>query len=272
MRTFLKLLGLLLVVVVSASSYYLYSAMNTPVEHAKSDQYITVEYGSTPNRVAELLAHEGVIKSSLPLKVYFRFINRQPGLQAGDYLFPSPISPLAAIALLKAGKKRTKPLTIPEGWTRFDIAERIAAQFPSPKYTQAEDVLALMDDTKPIRDIDAAADHLEGYLYPSTYQFAEDVTAEEIIPKLVGQFKEVWQPEWNAVAQQLNRTPREILTIASLIENESKLVTERPLVSSVIYNRLARGIPLGIDATNVYIAKLLDRWDGILHKSDLEID
>ena len=74
---------------------------------------------------------------------------------------------------------------------------------------------------------------------------------------MVQQFKSVWQPEWDSLALKTGRTKREIVIIASLIENESKIDSERNLVASVIYNRLEQGIPLGIDATNVYIAKLL---------------
>ena len=89
---------------------------------------------------------------------------------------------------------------------------------------------------------------------------------------MVGQFKSVWEPEWDELARKMGKTKREIVIIASLIENESKVDAERNLVASVIYNRLERRIPLGIDATNVYIAKMLGRWDGVIHKSDVEID
>ncbi len=272
MKSLWKLLMLIVIVAVGGLSGYLYTAMNKPVEHAKSEDYLTISYGSTPNKIAELLEQEGIIASAFPLKVYFKLINRSPGLQAGDYLFPSPVTPLEILSLLKEGKKRTKSLSIPEGWTRFEIADRIVNQFPSEEYQNREAVLALMKRTELIEAFDPSATSLEGYLYPSTYQLEEDATAADIIAIMVGQFKSVWQPEWDTAAQKLNRTRGEILTIASLIENESKIDAERPLVASVIYNRLKRGMPLGIDATNIYIAKLLGKWDGIIHKSDLEID
>lgn len=271
-RLFFQLTVLFLIVVIGGSGLYLYTALRSSNEHQRSEQYITINYGSTPGQIVDALERENIIKSGFPLKLYFRLINRNPGLQAGDYLFPSPISPLEAIDILKEGKKRTKTLTIPEGWTRFEIAERIANRFPSDAFQSKEDVLALMNNTEPIKDIDPLAENLEGYLYPSTYQFAEDATAEDIIKKMVQQFKDVWLPEWDEAARKMKRTKREILIIASLIENESKIDRERPLVASVIYNRLNQGIPLGIDATNVYIAKLLGRWDGIIHKSDVEIE
>jgi len=87
---------------------------------------------------------------------------------------------------------------------------------------------------------------------------------------MVEQFKKVWKSEWNDRARQLGRTPHEIVTIASLIETESKVPSERNIVASVIYNRLAKNIPLGIDQTAVYVAKMQNRWDGEINVSDLQ--
>ena len=89
---------------------------------------------------------------------------------------------------------------------------------------------------------------------------------------MLQQFKLVWQTEWNKAAIQIGKTQREIVILASLIENESKIAEELDFVASVIYNRLKQGIPLGIDTTNVQIAKLFGRWDGIIHKSDVEVN
>jgi UPF0755 protein len=89
---------------------------------------------------------------------------------------------------------------------------------------------------------------------------------------MVEQFKKTWKPEWNDRAKQIGRTPHEIVTIASLIETESKFDAERAIVASVINNRLRKNIPLGIDQTAVYIAKMQNRWDGVINKSDLEVD
>lgn len=274
MNTIKKLLLFFIVIIatVGALAFWLYSSLNKSITHDKSETYIVIAHGSSPNRIIEVLGEENIIQSDLALKLYFRFLNRNPQLQAGDYLFPSPISPMEAIHILKKGKKRTENFTVPEGWTRFDIAERIAEQFPSEPPLNKAAILEMMEDTHLIQDIDSSATNLEGYLYPSTYQFAEGTSAAQVIEKMVQQFKAIWQPEWDALAQKMGRSKREIVTIASLIENESKIDAERPIVASVIYNRLEQQIPLGIDATNVYIAKLQDRWDGIIHKSDVEVD
>lgn len=268
----LMLLFWLTVLLVGGSAFWLYNALHTAVTHDNEAEYITIKKGLASNHILDILEKEKIIQAPLATKIYLRFFKKNIKLEAGDYLFPSPINPLEVLDLLQDGKKRTQALTIPEGWTRFDIAERIAAQFPAEPPVTEKEILAMMDDISLIREIDPQANNLEGYLYPTTYEFALGTDPESVITKMVHQFTSVWRPEWDELAKKMGRTRREIVIIASLIEKESKVEGERPLVASVIYNRLERRIPLGIDATNVYIAKLLGRWDGILHKSDLEID
>ncbi len=253
-------------------AFWLYSSLHTPVTHSHATEHITIEQGLASYRILEVLEEHQVIQAPLATKIYLRFFKRDAKLEAGDYLFPSPISPLAVLDQLKDGKKRTKTLTIPEGWTRFEIAERIAKQFPGEPQVTEKEVLTMMDDVSLIQDIDPTATNLEGYLYPTTYEFELDEQPKAIIAKMVRQFKSIWKPEWDELARKAGKTKREIVIMASLIENESKVDTERSLVASVIYNRLEEGIPLGIDATNVYIAKMLGRWDGVIHKSDVEIE
>lgn len=268
----LLLLLLLIALTVGGVAYWMYTAMGMSVEHANAERYITIDQGMGSNRILQVLEANEIIQAPLATKLYLRFFDEGTKLQAGDYLFPSPISPKEVLARLKDGKKRTKTLTIPEGWTRFEIAKRLVAQFPvEPPVTESE-VLAMMNDVSLIKDIAPEAKNLEGYLYPTTYEVELGAHPRSVIVKMVDQFKSVWQPEWDSQAKKLGKTRHEIVTIASLIENETKVDKERALVASVIQNRLKQGIRLGIDATNVYIAKLLDRWDGIIHKSDVEVD
>ena len=99
-------------------------------------------------------------------------------------------------------------------------------------------------------------------MYPSTYSFPIGSKPADIIKAAVEQFKKIWKPEWNAQAQAIGRSPYEIVTIASLIETESKFDAERPKIASVINNRLAKNVPLGIDQTAIYIAKMQNRGTG----------
>lgn len=252
--------------------YWWYEGLHEQLAHDKADSFITIESGSTANAIIAKLHEEGIITKPSHAKLFLKTLGKEMKLQAGDFQFPSPISTVGALELLQDGRKRTARLTLPEGWTRFEIAARVASRFPGDPPMAEEEVFGLMDQVGLIADFDPAARNLEGYLYPTTYEIETDAGPEQVIERLVQEFRSVWQDGWDERAQSLGRTRREIITIASLIENESKLEAERPVVASVIYNRLERGIPLGLDATNVYIAKLLGRWDGTLHRSDLEVD
>lgn len=272
---FLKFLLVLCLLVALAGGGFIFwvnQSMHAEITHSKADEYITIKNGAAQSSIIAQLAQAGILAEPLAIKVYLRTFGEAQDMQAGEYQFKSPITALEVLETLKEGRLRTSTLTIPEGWTRFEIAKRLQAKFPGDPAKSEAEILALMDNVTLIQDIDPKAENLEGYLYPTTYEIILNSSPEQVIKKMVSQFKKVWQPEWTEQAQALGRTPREIVTIASLIENESKFDSERPIVASVIYNRLDRGMALGIDATNVYIAKLRGKWDGIIHKSDLEIE
>jgi UPF0755 protein len=273
------LLGLA-IVTVAGVSYWISSAINTPKEHTHGSDHIKIEKGSTPRQIVDQLADAEIIKSPTATMLYLRTIGDGSKLQAGEYQFASPITTLQVLKQLEKGQDQTIKLTIPEGFTRFDIAKRIAewsVRRPDAASAVTQDyeekrVVALMDDTTLIRDIAPEAKNLEGYMYPTTYVLSKASTPESVIKMMVEQFRKFWKPEWTQQAKSIGRTPHEIVTIASLIETETGVESERPVVAGIINNRLSKGIPLGIDQTNVYIAKMLGKWDGTINKSDLEVD
>src|SRR4028118_797463 len=250
-----RLLGILILLLACATgifAYWFYRELRRPVAHSHSTQYIEIPRGSTPDETIARLQSSGVIGRSWPLRFYIRFSGIGPRLKAGDYRFPSPISPLGVLRKLEEGQQRLARFTVIEGWTRWDIANAMA-RLPELKLADANEALALMNDTSDIRDLDAQADNLEGYLYPDTYSFPPETTPREMISAMVKRFRQAWGGRVSPPgAGPLNRTPREIATVASLVETEAKLKDERPLVASVIYNRLKIGMPLGIDSTVIY--------------------
>lgn len=272
---FVKIIFVLIVlavIAVAGCSYWVFSSMNAPHAHDKANQFVVIEKGSTPKQIIAKLADEHILESYGPTLVYLRTFGDASKLQAGEYQFASPITPMQVLKDLEKGETQTIKLTIPEGFTRFDIAKRIADRFPQTPPMDDKAILAMMDDTSLIKDIAPTATNLEGYMYPSTYPFPRDSTAKEIIKTMVEQFRRVWKPEWADMAKAAGRTPHQIVTIASLIETETGVESERPIVAGIINNRLSKNIPLGIDQTNVYIAKMMGRWDGTINKSDLEVD
>jgi UPF0755 protein len=265
------LLLLLLMLGLGGLAFWTYRELRAPVAHQKAEQYLEIPRGSSPTEIINKLVGEGVLRRSWPLLVYIKLKGAGARLKAGEYRFPSPISPLGVLRKLEEGEQRLSRFTVIEGWTRWDIAGAMA-RLPELKLQSQGDALALMNDTKAIRDIDPQADNLEGYLYPDTYSFPPDTTPVEMIETMVRRFRREWKPEWSERARSLKMTPRQIVTIASLIETEAKLKDERPLVASVIYNRLAKNISLGIDSSVIYASKLAGKWknDGKVYRSDLE--
>ncbi len=264
----------LLLIIFGVFAFWIYSSMNSAHAHDKAEKYIQIPKGTTPSDIVAKLVSEGVLENSSAVSLYLKLSGSSAKLKAGDYRFPTPITPLEVIKKLEEGDERTTKLTILEGWTRWDIAKEIVKTFPTSngQVNDEASVLALFDDVSLVKDIDPLAKNLEGYLFPETYSIPKDSSTKQIVKIMVEQFRKEFKPDWIAQAQSLGKTTHEIVTIASLIENESKIDAERPKVASVVYNRLQKSIPLGLDASNIYDAKLLGKWDGVLNKSDLERD
>jgi len=256
-----------------AAAGWAYRQLSTPKTHGHAEEYLEIPKGSTPNEVLSLLARRGIIGREIPLRLYVRLTGRGPKFKAGEYRFPSPITPLEVIAKLEEGEQRLNRLVIVEGWTRWDIAE-LLARIPELKLRSPEQALGLLNDPGLVRDLDPAAPDLEGYLFPDTYSFPPETDAAAVVRNATQRFREVWSELNRGPGGAQGRTTREIVTVASLVETEAKLPEERPLVASVIYNRLRLGMPLGIDSTVIYASKLAGKWrdDGKVYLSDLQRD
>jgi UPF0755 protein len=164
-------------------------------------------------------------------------------------------------ALDTAPPKPVLRIIFPEGFTRKQMAARIAAVntiardergiSPSLRPRQylaaAEDVSQLPADFK-----SSKAPHLEGFLFPATYDFNEDTTSAQLVDDQLAAFERAWRQIDMKYARSRNLTPYDVLVIASMVEKEVQVPRERPLVAAVIYNRLRARMPLGIDATIRY--------------------
>src|SRR5688572_15126823 len=129
MKTLFIILAVLIflaILVAGAGGYWLNNSLSTPKEHDKPGTYIVIEKGSTPSQIVAKLAAEGILATSMPTNFYLRTMGNPAGLKAGEYRFPSPITPLQVLAILEKGEERPTRLVIPEGFTRFDIAKRIS--------------------------------------------------------------------------------------------------------------------------------------------------
>jgi len=250
---------------------WFYRELHVASAHTRANDYIEIPRRSSPDAIATKLVEAGILRRKWPLLLYIKLTGSAKLLRAGDYRFPSPITPLGVLTKLEEGEQRLSRFAVIEGWTRWDVASSLS-HVDELHLPDAGAALALMDDTSAIRDLDPSATNLEGYLFPATYNFPVDTKPAAVVAGMVKRFHQEWTTERADRARALGMTPRQIITIASLIETEAKLDDERSLIASVIYNRLKRGTPLGIDSTVIYASKLAGKWrdNGKVYKSDVD--
>jgi UPF0755 protein len=228
---------------------------------------VRVQDGDTLSDIARTLVDEDVIASTRPFVDAAEGRPEATGIQPGVYGLRSQMSGAAALdMLLGEGSRVLSKVTIPEGLTVAQILERIATETGTP----IEELQAAAADLPALGLPDYAGGQLEGYLFPATYDVEPDQTAPQILGMMVDQFTTVAAGlDLEARAAAAGRTPAEVVTVASMIQSETRLDEERPDVAQVIYNRLAQGIPLGIDAT---LAFGLNKSGNDLTVTDLRTD
>ena len=273
-KKWLKIAGvfsLMLIVLVSATLVSGYSWFNRQLDKVSvtaEDQLFIVPSGASIKEVAELLEEKGIIESALIFRLFMKMEYRDASIKAGEFKFEPPVTVRSAALKLVEGKVYYHRVTVPEGLDWQETAGAISAQ----GFGSAEEYLELIASPRLVRDLDPDAGNLEGYLFPETYFVTRDTSPKEIIALMVDRFRKNWTEEFQEQALSLGMSIREVITLASLIEKETSLQAERRLVSSVFHNRLAQGIKLACDPTVIYAVKLVKPWDGIINRSDLQLD
>ena len=228
---------------------------------------VEIPAGLGATSIATRLAEVGVLDQPLAFLVWLRLTGQASRLQAGEYRVDRPSSPLELADLLVSGRVVLHDFTVPEGLDRFETAGLLAAE----GWWREEDILAAFADPSPVASVDPAAKDLEGYLFPETYRFPKGARARDVARALAGRFAAVWaELDGDRRAAALGRTAREVVALASLVEEETALPQERRLVASVFHNRLARGMKMECDPTVIHALKLDGAWHGgALRRSDL---
>jgi len=229
---------------------------------------VDVDPGLDAGTVLLRLRDAGVIRSTLPLRVWMAWKGGSAELQAGEYRFALPASPLEVLARLHTGDVTLHAVTLPEGLVLEEIADRLA----EAGFSTREELLAAFREPEPIRDLDPRAGDLEGYLFPDTYHFPRDADATTITEVMLRRFREVVGEDYGARASEVGLDLPRAVTLASLIETETSLPGERPRISQVFHNRLERGMPLQCDPTVLYALRRQGTVTRRLTYDDLEVD
>lgn len=252
--------------------FWLNGEINRPHNHDAAQKIITFEPGASTSVILVRLQHEGVLENELPVKLWLRFVEPGRKFKAGDYVFKSPISARQVINQLVRGEVATRQFTIPEGYNQYDIARVLSGLqgMKQPAPVQPEDWEKLFRNVSLIADLDPSATTLEGYLFPDTYEYTANTTREQLLEAMVKRFRKVYTTDSQNRAAQLGMTTRQAVTLASLIEKEAKVDSERELISSVFQRRLKLGVPLACDPTVIYAALVEGKYRGKIYQSDLD--
>ncbi len=254
------------VVLLPAFTGWLVRELSTPGAAASVAVLVEVERGRSARGVIEGLRDRGVVRSALPLGLAYRFFFSTERFKAGEYQFALPLKPKDVLFQVFQGRIYLQPVTAPEGLTGRDIGELLR---PEDEDGQAAFARAFRDVAL-IADWDPRATDLEGYLFPDTYHLPRRATEAELVAAMVAEFREVFDAGRRARAAELGMSIRDVVTLASLIEEETALAEERPLVSAVFHNRLKIGMKLDCDPTIVYALKLVGKYTGRLLLRDLK--
>jgi UPF0755 protein len=252
-------LTLLVVAVLTVGAWAAW-ALLVPVSPS-GQKFVLLRPGSSTRKIASELKAAGVIRSEDGFLLW-HYLHHKGLLKAGEYLFEESANALAVHERLVRGDIYVHTLVIPEGYTIFDIAQAIQ----DAGLGSAQEFLSLArSQSALIHDLDPDARSLEGYLFPNTYQFTRTQSMLDMLLTMLKQFRQV--------AQQigLRSDVHRVVTMASIIEKETAVPEERPLVASVYYNRLEKSIALDADPSVIY-AELLDgKYQGALHHADMQI-
>ena len=261
------------VAVVGGGWIWLKGEMGKLANHTAAQKTITIEPGASSSAIIARLHTEGVLPNTWPVKLWLRIAERGVNLKSGDYRFKSPISPLQVLNQLIKGEIAMRQFTIPEGFNQYDIA-RVLSGLQGLKQVamSQESVLDLLKEVSLISDLDPDATTLEGYLFPDTYEYSASTTREQLVEAMVKRFRRVYTSDMQQHAAELGMTTRQAVAMASLIEKEAKVDSERELISSVFHRRLKTGDRLACDPTVIYAALIEGKYRGKIYQSDLDRD
>jgi UPF0755 protein len=230
-------------------------------------KFVLLRAGYSARRIAGELQSAGVIRSADAF-VLWHYLHHRRSLQAGEYRFETAADTRRIFDRLAHGDVYYRDIVVPEGFTIFDIAQAVENAGLGP----GEDFLkAATADTFLISDLDPHAKSLEGYLFPATYEFTRTQSPEDMVASMVREFRRVAHEIGLTVSGQGNNA-RQVVTMASIIEKETAVAEERPLVASVYYNRMGKKMAMQADPSVIYAEMLQGSYQGALHHADLEDD
>lgn len=249
-------------IVLGFASWWLYQFLTTPGPSFASPIRVIIPERSTLRATAELLTDRKLVSNARLFSLWARVTKMDRKIQSGEYVFTTAVSPLALLRTLTQGESLRSTITVVEGMTLRQIATLLADKGLGAE----EQFLCLNTDHQFLARWGLPAQGMEGYLFPATYQFARHTSTEDIIGRMIVRFYAAMSPTiYRKVALSGLSLPQ-VMILASLIEKETGVASERNLVSAVFHNRLRQGMPLQCDPSVIYG---IVNFNGNLTRQDL---
>ncbi|MDY6825127.1 MAG: endolytic transglycosylase MltG [Thermodesulfobacteriota bacterium] len=246
----------------TAVSWIVYQYATSPAATNADVRIIEVPPGAGINTIARRLHQQQLIKNPELFKYLALSQSRNETIKAGEYRLSAAMSPLEIIKKMTRGEVVLHKLTIPEGYTIRQIAALSAQKGLSDRGA----FLRMATSRATAEKMGINADTLEGYLFPETYFFPASAGAETIINAMVKRFHKIFTDHWERRAREMGFSVHEIVTLASIVEKETAVDAERPLIASVFHNRLKKNMRIESDPTVIYG---IENFDGNLTRTHL---
>jgi UPF0755 protein len=232
----------------SGTGVWLWHTLHTPVTTENREIIFPIEPGQSLKQIADNLESRGLIPNAWLFIAYARYQKTASRIPAGEHLLSTAASPARILEQLLEGRIRLYRLTVPEGLNMEETAAAVA----KTGLCDPDRFLTLCRDPDFISDLDIPSHTLEGFLFPDTYFFPKTAHCRQIIEKMVATFFAVYSSQWQERADDLGFTLQQVVTLASMIEKEAGVASERPLIASVFHNRLKKRMRLESDPTVIY--------------------
>lgn len=250
---------LFILLVLAGMGAWFYSVVK-PISSTKEFTSFVINKGQSAGQVAQNLEKSGIIRSALAFKIYLQFTNQAGNIQTGEFRLSSGLTLFEVVEALQKGPLELW-VTIPEGLRREEVAVKFAQ--------------TLGKDQTFINEFLDLTEGMEGMLFPDTYLFPKEASAASVVKKLLSNFNTKTQ----GISSETELDQNQILTLASLIERETKKGNEREVVAGILLKRIDAGWPLQVDAAVQYAVatqrsggKIIENWWPILTRDDLAIN
>jgi len=271
MRLLRNLLLLIVIVAIAAgaAAYFGYARIyQSHKGYVEPEKFVEVPTGAGPALIGERLVAAGVVRDPLTFRGAVLMSGNARDLKAGEYRFDRPMSAMEVVDKIARGDVYRRLITFREGLTMAEMAK----VYEDGGHGKAADFVKAAADAAAIRDLDPTATDLEGYLFPETYTLRRDTPPAALVEQMVDLFRKVFTPELREAVKVQNLTVREAVTVASLVEKETAVAAERPMVAAVYLNRRRIGMPMQADPTVIYALARAGRYTGNIRRDDLQFD